>query len=107
MSSLIGAYGSNDRASPLVNRFAATSGRGNPPGIISNGNFLGEGLSSIAIDDPSRFRPTGYVLPRQIELMNGFFNISGEPSTTFEETTSTTSSMFLQAPNPLASHGRW
>ena len=93
MSQLIGAYGSID---PQSNRNFATMAPWKTPNIVPYGNFLGQGVASVNIDDLSRFRPTAYVLPRQIELMTGFFNMQSNPSTNSEYTTYTTSETTLQ-----------
>ena len=93
MSQLIGAYGSQDPRSN--NKFAAMA-PGKTPNVVAYGNFLGPGVASLGIDDPSRFRPTAYVLPRQIELMTGFFNMQSSPSTNNENSTYTTSETLLQ-----------
>ena len=46
-----------------------------PSGILSKGAYLQPGkVASMGADDPSRFRNTAYVPPRQIELMHGFMD---------------------------------
>ncbi len=94
MSQLIGAYGSIE---PQLNRNYDTVAPGKTPNIVPYGNFLGQGVASVSIDDPSRFRPTAFVLPRQIELMTGFFNTQGIASTNNEYSTYTTSETALRS----------
>lgn len=72
MSQLIGSYGSlstQTYVQPTSSTYA--------PQIISMGNYLGPGAASLGIDDPSRQRSTAYVLPQQIDLMLGFFDVQG------------------------------
>lgn len=75
MSLYVGQYGSllpENYQQPM----AATYSGAPPPLAQAYGNYLGEGVPSLGADDPSRQRPLSYVLPRQIELMNGFFDRS-------------------------------
>lgn len=46
--------------------------------FLSKGAYLQPGVgqpASLDPADPSRFRPTSYVLPRQIEIMNGSMDL--------------------------------
>ena len=44
--------------------------------LISLGAFLQPGpYASLSPEDPSRFRPTSYVAPTEIELMHGFLDM--------------------------------
>ncbi len=66
MSQFIGHYGSR-----LTDSYQQPSGP--HPLALAYGNYLGDGVPSLGADDPSRQRPTAYVLPRQIELLDGVF----------------------------------
>lgn len=73
MSQLVGQYGSvlpNTYVQPMQ----GVGPNDRPPLASAYGNFLGSGVPSLGADDPARQRPTAYVLPRQIELMEGFFD---------------------------------
>jgi hypothetical protein len=72
MSQFIGASGS--LVTQTYEQPAAVKGT---PQLTAMGNFLGPGAASLGADDPSRQRPQSYVLPTQIELMGGFFNVLG------------------------------
>lgn len=46
--------------------------------FLAKGNFMDPARnSSLGIEDRTRFRPSSFVAPRQIELMNGAFNVQG------------------------------
>lgn len=71
MSQLFGAYGSmlrGDYVQPPVKQGETQ--------FIAKGAFLqpGEGVASLDYVDPSRYRPGTYVLPTQIELLDGYFD---------------------------------
>lgn len=46
--------------------------------MAASGHFMDPNRpSSLGIEDRSRFRPQSYVAPRNIELMQGTFNVRG------------------------------
>lgn len=68
MSLLYGQQGSLQR-----NDFIQSSGP-----FLAKGNFMDPARpSSLGVEDRTRFRPSSFVAPRQIELMQGAFNIQG------------------------------
>ncbi|MCH9715587.1 MAG: hypothetical protein K0U52_00665 [Gammaproteobacteria bacterium] len=93
MSQLIGASGSmptQTYVQPTVTLGASRNGN-----MLAQGNYLGPGPSSVNAEDIARHRPTSYVLPRQIELMQGFFNM-GSYTSTSHPSENTTSAMVLE-----------
>lgn len=71
MSLQIGQYGSQLRRDYVQPPVTPASG-----GIISMGAYLepDSPVTSLAIEDPSRFRPGTFVAPTAIELMHGFLD---------------------------------
>jgi len=46
--------------------------------FLAKGNYLDPARpSSLGVEDRTRFRPSSFVAPRQIELMQGAFNVQG------------------------------
>ena len=97
MSQFIGQYGSL-----LTDSYQQPEGAKQPL-ARAYGNYLGAHVPSLGADDPSRQRPTAYVLPRQIELLNGFF--TEQPQNTeygFDPTQSNVAFMSVTPPKQLA-----
>lgn len=71
MSLQIGQYGSQLRRDYVQPPVTRASG-----GIVSMGAYLDPTgpVTSLAVEDPSRFRPGTYVAPTSIELMHGFMD---------------------------------
>lgn len=71
MSLQMGQYGSQLRRDYVQPAVSPSSG-----GIISMGAYLepNSNVTSLAAEDPSRFRPGTYVAPTSIELMHGFMD---------------------------------
>lgn len=78
MSQLIGQYGSRNPQTYTQPRLSSVANAPTPL-ALAYGNFLGKGIPSLGADDPTRQRPESYVLPRQIELMHGFFTENFAP----------------------------
>lgn len=70
MSLLLGQQGSKTRQDYVQFSPAAN--------VVTKGHFMDPNRpSSLGVEDRSRFRPQAYVAPRQIELMQGSFNVQG------------------------------
>ncbi len=79
-------------------------GAGQSGNMLAQGNYLGPGPSSVNAEDIARHRPTSYVLPRQIELMGGFFNVASYTSTS-NPSENTTSVMAIHPPTKPQGYG--
>jgi len=100
MSQLMGASGSLS----MQTYVQPASALGPAPGIIAMGNYLGPGAASLGVDDPSRQRSTAYVLPRQIELMEGFFNVQDMGGNSNNSDMNLNSSMTMLVPATQATY---
>jgi hypothetical protein len=71
MAQLFGAYGSQ-----LRQDYTQPPTKPGETQFIAKGKFLqpGDGVASLDYVDPSRYRPGTYVLPTQIELLDGYFD---------------------------------